>query len=275
MKISFSTLGCPEWDLDTICSRGNHFGYQGIDFRGYLNTLDITLSQEFTADIVATRQKIFDASLEVSAISSSIAICLPEAFQRNVEEARRTIPLAQALGTKNIRVFGGGDLKGFSRDELISTGKECMDTILQIDGAKNLKWLVETHDLWIQSSQFKGLLDRIPDPAFGALWDIGLTPWMAGEDPEDTFAAIGERVGYTHLKDSVYEPGHPQAGEDGWHYVLPGTGQIPLLKAIRILKQNRYQGWLTFEHEKRWHPDLPEPDIAFPAFVQWIKPILG
>ena len=34
MKISFTTLGCPDWDLDTICRRGREYGYEGVDFRG-------------------------------------------------------------------------------------------------------------------------------------------------------------------------------------------------------------------------------------------------
>ena len=34
MKISFMTLGCPGWDLDTICARGREYGFDGVDFRG-------------------------------------------------------------------------------------------------------------------------------------------------------------------------------------------------------------------------------------------------
>ena len=48
MKLSFMTLGCPNWDLDTICRRGKEYGYDGVDFRGYLDTLDITLHPLFT-----------------------------------------------------------------------------------------------------------------------------------------------------------------------------------------------------------------------------------
>jgi sugar phosphate isomerase/epimerase len=57
---------------------------------------------------------------------------------------------------------------------------------------------------------------------------------------------------------------------DGWRYVFPGQGQLPLAEAIQLLKANGYDGWLVFEHEKRWHPILPEPEAAFPAFAQWV-----
>ena len=35
MKLAFTTLGCPNWDLDTICTRGKEYGYDGVDLRGY------------------------------------------------------------------------------------------------------------------------------------------------------------------------------------------------------------------------------------------------
>ena len=48
MKINFMTLGCPSWDLDTICTYGQEYGSDGVDFRSYLDELDITTLPEFT-----------------------------------------------------------------------------------------------------------------------------------------------------------------------------------------------------------------------------------
>ncbi len=274
MKIAFTTLGCPTWDLETICRRAREYGYDGIDWRGYLNTLDITTMAEFSTLAGTTRRKLEEYGLESSGISSSIKVCEPEARESNLEEARRTIPVALALGAKNIRVFGGGDLEKYSRGELAKIGCDCVEEILRLDGASELHWLFETHDNWVKSADCTLLLDNIPNPNFGALWDMGHTPRVGGETPAETWAAVGPRVGYTHIKDSVYEPEHPLAMKDGWRYVLPGTGQQPLAEAIDILKEHGYDGWLVFEHEKRWHPTLPEPEIAFKAYAEWVKPLI-
>lgn len=274
MKISFTTLGCPGWDLETICRRARDYGYQGIDFRGYLNDLDVTLLPQFTSGAAETRKMLADYGLETSGISTSITVCDANRLQANLDEAKRTIETAHGLGTGNVRVFGGGDLAAHSRAELAKVGCDTVERILELDGAGELHWLFETHDNWIKSTDCRLLLDNIPNPAFGALWDIGHTPRVGGETPAETIAALGQRIGYTHVKDAAYDPAHPIAMPDGWRYVIPGTGQLPLAEAIRLLRQQGYTGWLVLEHEKRWHPELPEPEEIFPAYVQWVKGIL-
>jgi sugar phosphate isomerase/epimerase len=275
MKISMMTLGCPDWDLDMICAKGREYGFDGVDFRGYRDTMDVTTLPEFTTGAGETRQKLADAGLTVSGISSSIMVCVPERRVENLEEARRTIAVAKGFGCTNVRVFGGGDLDVYGRTQLADFGRDCVEAILELDGAQDLHWLFETHDNWIRSSHCKLLLDRIDNPAFGALWDMGHTARVGEESPQETFALIGERIKYTHVKDAVYDPKHAQSMDDGWHYVLPGVGQLPLTEAIGVLRSNGYDDWILFEHEKRWHPELAEPEVAFPAFVQWVRPLIG
>ena len=275
MKLAFMTLGCPAWDLDTICSRGRTYGYDGVDFRGYLDTLDITTIPLFTKDAAATRRRIESAGLSVCGVSSSIRVCDREARSANLEEAKRTIPVARALGATLVRLFGGGDLEKTPREELARIGCDTVEEILALDGAGDIHWLFETHDLWIKGRDCRLLLDSIPNPAFGALWDMGHTFRVGGESPAESYAAVGKRVGYCHVKDAVKDPKHPKAMEDGWRYVAPGTGTLPLAESIGLLKKNGYNGWLLFEHEKRWVPNLPEPEEIFPKFVKWVKPLIS
>lgn len=268
------TLGCPGWDLDTICRNGRTYGYEGVDFRGLQNELDVTKLPAFTTGIEKTYKQICDAGLEVSGISSSLVVCDGEKIQQNIDEAKRTIEVAQGLRAANIRVFGGGAPDKIGYEEAAKIGRNCMNTILSLPGAQTLRWNFETHDHWIRAKHCRLLLDAITVPAFGALWDLGHTKRVGGEDPSQTWAAIGSRVNYCHVKDAVRLPGKYEKTDEGWHYVLPGTGELPLAEGISILKQHGYNGWLLFEHEKRWHPDLPEPEEAFPAFVRWIRPLL-
>lgn len=275
MKLSLMTLGCPEWNLDKICQKGREYDFDGVDFRGYLDEIDITKLPEFTTAVSHTKQQLTNAGLQVSGISSSIKVCEADQLASNLEEAKRTIDVAQNLDAQNIRIFGMGDLNTHTHAELAQIGLDCMQQILALDGASDLKWLFETHDNWIRAQDCKLLLDEIDTPAFGALWDMGHTARVGGETPAESYDAIGPRVGYTHVKDAVYDPAHPEAMKDGWRYVLPGEGDLPLAEAVLLLKENGYEGWLLFENEKRWHPNLAEPEVAFPAFINWAKSILN
>src|SRR5688572_9186942 len=148
MKIAFTTLGCPNWTLDTICRNAHEYGYEGVDFRGYLDELDITQLPLFTTQAAETRNKLNNAGLEVSGISSSIRICDADARLANLDEARRTIEAARLLGCENVRVFGGGNLEASSHEELAAIGAESIENILKLDGATELHWVFETHDNW-------------------------------------------------------------------------------------------------------------------------------
>lgn len=274
MKLSFTTLGCPTWDLPTICRRAGEYGYDAIDFRGLQETLDVTTLPAFTTGVAHTRRLITDAGLAVSGISSSLTVCDDKKHAANIEEAKRTIPVALGLGCRNIRIFGGGDIQRLGREGAAKVGRDCIEEILSLDGATKLNWLFETHDNWVSSADCRLLLDAIPNPAFGALWDIGHTPRF-GESPAKTYAAIGPRIAYTHIKDARLDPAHPQAMSDGWRYVAPGEGTLPLAEAVRLLRDHGYQGYMVLEHEKRWHPELPEPEEALPKFPRWARGVLG
>lgn len=275
MKLSVMTLGCPTWDLPTICRQAAAFEFDGIDFRGIQDQIDVTKLTAFTTDVKSTVRMLQDHGLVASGISSSISVCDGEKRTQSLDEAKRTIDAASAVGAPNVRVFGNGraDVDGHAVAARI--GAEVVQSILELPGARQLSWNFETHDHWIRSQDCKLLLDVVTEPAFGAAWDVGHTRRIGGETAEQTLAALGDRVKYVHIKDAVYGPDHPRAMKDGWRYVLPGAGELHLNEAIHVLRQRGYDGWVMFEHEKRWHPELEEPEIAFPAFVRWFRGVIA
>lgn len=270
MKLSFTTLACPDWDVRTIVKKAYEYGFDGLDFRGTGSGLDITTQAEFTSGIEETRGMIDEHGLVVSGVSSSLRICDVGLFETNIEEARRTIPVARALGAEQVRVFGYGD-PTLDRDQSIDYGRRCMEAILEIDGADQINWLLEMHDHWMEAEVCKKLIDSVGSPNFQILWDIGHTTRVGGETAEHTLSVLGNIIPCVHLKDAVFDKSHPHAMKDGWHYVLPGRGELPLAGAVRALMDRNFDGWYVFEHEKRWHADLEEPDEALAAYVKWMR----
>ena len=94
------------------------------------------------------------------------------------------------------------------------------------------------------------------------LWDAHHTFVSGKESPEDTVRQLGRYIRHTHLKDSV-----PAATEGGRRYVLTGTGEVPVRRQIEALVKTGYRGVYSFEWEKRWHPEIAEPEVAIAQFA--------
>jgi sugar phosphate isomerase/epimerase len=71
-------------------------------------------------------------------------------------------------------------------------------------------------------------------------------------------------IRHTHIKDGRIENGKHR-------YVLVGQGEAPLQKAISALVKGGYQGFYSFEWEKRWHPELEEPELAVVQYPKAMK----
>ena len=89
--------------------------------------------------------------------------------------------------------------------------------------------------------------------------------------PAEAWATLKPWIKSVDLKDSTADP----AARLGYRYVELGKGEVPLREAFQLLKDSGYDGWLTFEWEKMWHPDLAEPEIAFPAFIATMRGLLA
>jgi sugar phosphate isomerase/epimerase len=84
---------------------------------------------------------------------------------------------------------------------------------------------------------------------------------------------LGKKIKHVHLKDArpprkPPAPDHPTAL---WNPVLVGEGKFPARDLVQILLKKQYAGFVSFEWEKRWHPEIPEPEVALPHFIKWIR----
>ena len=77
---------------------------------------------------------------------------------------------------------------------------------------------------------------------------------------------------YAHIKDSVP---FDRRGKDNYRYTLLGEGDIPLREAMSCLRSGDYDGYLTVEWEKRWYPELAEPELAFPQHAAKLRELKG
>ena len=46
-------------------------------------------------------------------------------------------------------------------------------------------------------------------------------------------------------------------------------------ETVRVLAAGGYQGYYGFEWEKRWHPEIEEPEVAFPHYAKIMRQYLA
>jgi sugar phosphate isomerase/epimerase len=87
-----------------------------------------------------------------------------------------------------------------------------------------------------------------------AIWDA-LHPWRSGEQPADTARLLAGRIGYVQVKD-VPSPTDLTP-------IPPGDGALPLRAMAEALRGIGFDGWVSWEYERAWFPDLPAlPELA-------------
>jgi sugar phosphate isomerase/epimerase len=107
------------------------------------------------------------------------------------------------------------------------------------------------------------LYERGVGDNLGILWDT-LHTYRHGESPEFTWSQIGDRVRHVHVKDSV------SATAERFDFALLGEGTVPIPAIIGVLNRADYGGFVHFEWEKGWHPEIAGPEIAIPHFAKYM-----
>jgi sugar phosphate isomerase/epimerase len=270
MKIAFTTLGCPKWDLGKIISSAVEHGYDGVDFRGYMGELDIFKFPEFSSDLKQTARRISDAGLELSCFASSARVFskTDEEAAGHLDEVRSYAEICGHFQTHFIRVFGGG-IGDVPREQAIDIAAGNLARMAGVAEDNGVCVVLETHDDWLCCDHLKPIVEQVDSPAVGILWDVHHPYRMIDEQPSKTWDTLGKWIKYTHVKDSYTKEGSGRS----YQLCLTGEGDIPLGEIVKVMKDGGYDGYLTLEWEKMWVPEIEEPEVAFPCYSKVIREI--
>jgi sugar phosphate isomerase/epimerase len=261
--IGFSTLGCPKWPWNRILGQAAEMGYAAIELRGIEGQMDLTKRPEFVGSRLGQSMKDLEAAgLRISDLGASARMHEAEPATRaaQLDEARRFIDLAHQLRVPYIRVFGDKVPEGEPKPSVIARVVDGLRTLGEHAKGSDVVITIESHGDFTDSPTLLEILKGAAMPNVALLWDAHHTFVAGKEDPATTFKALGSYVRHTHLKDS--KPEGP-----GVRYVLTGEGNVPVRDTVNVLARSGYRGYYSFEWEKAWHPEIEEPEVAFPHFA--------
>jgi len=265
--VTFSTLGCPEWSRETVIERAAAFGYDGVEWRG--GPQGHVSPALPPSERQALRQRVAGAGMISLAVTAYSRFTSPEAAERaaQLDHLRQHLDLAADLGATYVRTFIGQLPPGRSRAEALPAIHDGLRAAAEHAASVGVIVAAESHDDWVRSASVADILTAVPHTALRALWDFG-NAFAAGEDPDEGLRALGPRLGYVHVKDG-------QVIDGEWHLTQLGQGQVPLGRVIHGLLAIGYNGGLTVEWERAWHPELEPAETALPVALKVLRKLLS
>ena len=274
LPIAVSTLGCPRWDWNTIVKNTSQWGFAALELRGIQDQMDLPKCAEFGGTrLKGTLRELSAASLAISDLGASAQMHEPDPARRarHMDEARRFIALAHELHAPYVRVFPNQFIRGEDKRVTFARISDGLHELGEYARPAGVIVIVESHGEFRRGEDIIPILEGAKSKNVAFLWDAHHT-CLEGEKPADTLQQLGKYTRHTHLKDSVPIPGKPK---EDCRYVLTGTGNIPVKETVRVLARNRYKGYYCFEWEKRWHPEIEEPEVAFPHYAKTMRDYLA
>ena len=281
MRLAFSTLGCPNWPVEEAVLAAVKFGYEAIEWR----LADGELLNSGTPQAVRTRiiNATRQAGLKIACLDTSCQFVQATSEKREAlaQEAIQMVDMAAELGAPLLRVFGGAIPEGLSREELLQPTAEVLGRVAAYAATRGITVSIETHDDWSKSEDIARLVEMAlktgpmadaTRPGLAILWDVH-HPYRMGETPRQTLATLQKAgaISHVHIKDARRD----SQAKNGWQLTLLEQGEVPVREAIKLLKEAGYEGYLSVEWEKKWHPEIEEPEIAFPQHADLLRQYLA
>lgn len=291
-QIAGHTMGTPEYTVLEALRLFHDIGLDGAEIvvqDDYRSGIPVDCPQEQLREIKETAEKL---GLEIVALTpyNSRFNDLDESVREREEKAiLRCIEAAEYLGAKYIRIYGGNYAAGDTDPD----GKkwaalaESMRRLGDAAERHHVKLVIENHfnTMTVSAKQSIDLSREINHPAVGILYDQANLAFTGQEDYRTAIPLQTEKVYYMHVKDLKFKENqtgfvssdvsHPKEEERNVVTRIVGEGELDWPGILRMVHQHGYEGWLSLEYERRWHPDdIPDASIGMKRSAEYLRKVI-
>jgi len=273
MKIAITTLGCPDWSFEEVLTRFEEYGVDGIEVRGLDGEMDAEkIKVFFPENAEDTLARVKAHHLELVGFGSSCYFHEPDANEHafRMQLGKNSIDVCSRMKIPFIRVMGDFVPEGHTLEEITRKVIDGIRELCIYSADKNVDVYLETHGTFKSIETIQPILEALKEfPNFGILWDIEHSDTVYGDDIEAFYEMIFPFLRHLHVKNHIRAK-----GDTPKRLCSINQGDIPIPKIISWLKRDGFDGCLALEWEKKYHPELDEPEKEFPLFVEYIKTLL-
>ena len=267
--LAFSTIACPDWSLRQAIDFAALHNYSGLELRGIKRQMDLPNAIEFHSPdhMESTLATMKEKGLKFVNLGASAAFHMPEGAIRDkhMKEAKSFIDLAQQINCPFVRVFPNEFPKDQPKTKTIEYVATGLLELGEYAKTRNVTVLMETHGDFSHSDDVLQTMKAAEHPNVGLVWDISNMWTVTKEAPAVVYKKLKKYIKHTHIKDAKI------LTNDKLQYVFLGQGDVPVFDAINILEKDGYKGYYSFEWEKLWHPEIPEPELALADYARVMK----
>ena len=252
MRLSFSTRGWQELSWTELTDLAEEMDFSGIELYNVLRCPVLTDRggpfHQYSSG--ATLRQLREKKLSIPCLDSSCDFS--QADDSVMAELQGMMQLAHDLKTPYVSAFASLD----RRDAV----KEALEALIPAAETWGVTLLIKTSGIFSDTARLRKLLDHFACDQLGVLWDVHHPYRDFGESPATTITNLGAYVKHVHLRDS----------SDNRTYELIGEGDFPVAEVMQALYSVDYAGFISLEWKSAWLPELPDPEIIFPHFVNYM-----
>lgn len=292
-NIAGHTMGTPEYTVTEALELFHRIGLEGAEIvvqDGYRSGIPEDCPRERLREIREVSKRLGIRIICLTPYNSRFNDPDEAVRNRDMDGIRRVIGYAGYLGAEYIRIYGGNFAAG-DRDE---TGEKLENLIRSMRilgdeaGEAGIKLVIENHfnTMTVSAAESIGLSRKINHPSVGILYDQANLTFTQKEDYREAIPLQAEKIYYMHVKDLAFkgedrkfvssDVSHPKEEERNVVTRIVGEGCLDWPAILKMVKEHGYEGWLSLEYERRWHPDdIPDASVGMKKSADYLRKCIG
>ncbi|MDR7401923.1 MAG: sugar phosphate isomerase/epimerase [Armatimonadota bacterium] len=271
MKLAGHTMGTPEYSVPEALDFFARLGLEGAEViwqENYRCGIDPAASEATLRDL---RRHASQAGISIVAITPYEARFNdldPAVWRASIDAYTRALHGAAVLGARWVRLYGGRFLPGDGKwderwarlvDSLCELGARAQRLGVVICVENHFNTMADT------AARTAALVRAVDHPHVRVLYDQANLGFIGAEAWEDALERLAGLIAYVHVKDFVFtDTSRPFTARDVSHVeqearivrsCVVGDGIVPWPAILAGLRRMGYDGVLSLEYERRWHPD--------------------
>lgn len=288
-KIAGHTMGTPEYTVQEALELFHKIGLDGAEIvvqDDYRCGIPTDCGEETLAVLKETAQKLGIQIIALTPYNSRFNSLDEKVRLAEMEGIRKVIGYAKYLGARYIRIYAGNFAAGDQDPEgkMLEKLVESMQVLGEEAKREGVVLVMENHfnTMTVSAAQSIEAARRIGHPNVGILYDQANLAFTLQEDYQTAIPLQMEKVAYVHVKDLQFKEGnlpfvsdqvsHPKEEERNVVTRIVGQGDLDWMGILQMMHDYGYEGWLSLEYERRWHPDdIPDASIGMKQSAKYLK----